>query len=192
VEELVRHCRASRGCSVRNPPERNRPERRGEAELLGTKKWSEINKLSKATDEDRAAVCAELEEEIRSYSLAELRRHLLITQQDLAAALNVIQRAASKLERADDLSLSRLRNAVEALGRTRSRRSHRRRALSTRTTWPVNKRRFRAAVRIVSTADIRTNGSNNYMSLDTHDRVFTAGQMREPSKSNRSVLVEMQ
>ena len=49
-------------------------------------------------------------------SLAELRRHLSITQEDLAAALNVNQPAVSKLERADDRSLRRLRNAVEAFG----------------------------------------------------------------------------
>ena len=45
-----------------------------------------------------------------------LRRHLSITQEDLAAALHVNQPAVSKLERADDMSLSRLRKAVEALG----------------------------------------------------------------------------
>ena len=89
---------------------------------MGTKKWSEIKKLSKATDADRAEARAELEEEIRSYTLAELRRHLSITQssrqhqEGLAAALHVNQPAVSKLERADDMSLSRLRNAVEALG----------------------------------------------------------------------------
>lgn len=83
---------------------------------MGTKKWSEIKKMSKATDEDRAAARAELGDEIRSFSLAELRRHLSITQEDLAAALNVNQPAVSKLERADDMSLSRLRKAVEALG----------------------------------------------------------------------------
>jgi hypothetical protein len=37
---------------------------------MGAKKWSEIKELSKATDEDRAEACAELDEEIRSYSLA--------------------------------------------------------------------------------------------------------------------------
>jgi transcriptional regulator with XRE-family HTH domain len=83
---------------------------------MGTKKWSEIKKLSKATAEDRAEARAEMDEEIRSYSLAELRRHLSITQEDLAAALHVNQPAVSKLERAEDMSLSRLRNAVEALG----------------------------------------------------------------------------
>jgi transcriptional regulator with XRE-family HTH domain len=83
---------------------------------MGTKKWSEIKKLSKATNADSAEARAELEEEIRSYSLAELRRHLSITQEDLAAALHVNQPAVSKLERADDMSLSRLRNGVEALG----------------------------------------------------------------------------
>ena len=49
-------------------------------------------------------------------SLAELRRHLSITQEDLAAALNVNQPAVSKLERADDRSLRRLRDAVKPLG----------------------------------------------------------------------------
>ena len=34
---------------------------------MGTKKWSEIKKLSKATDADRAEARAELEEEILSY-----------------------------------------------------------------------------------------------------------------------------
>lgn len=43
---------------------------------MGTKKWSEIKKLSMATEADRAEARAELDEEIRSYSLAELRRHL--------------------------------------------------------------------------------------------------------------------
>ncbi len=55
---------------------------------MGTKKWSEIKKLSKATDADRAEDRAESEDEIRSYSLAGLRRHQSITtQEDLAAAL---------------------------------------------------------------------------------------------------------
>ena len=73
----------------------------------------------------------ELEEEICRYSLAELRRDLSIAQEDLAAALDVNQPAVSKLERAAGMSLSRLRDAVEALvrRRTRSRRPHRRCAL---------------------------------------------------------------
>ena len=83
---------------------------------MGTKKWAEIKKLSKATDADRAEARAELEEEIRRYSLAELRRDLSIAQEDLAAALHVNQPAVSKLERAAGMSLSRLRDAVDALG----------------------------------------------------------------------------
>ena len=58
----------------------------------------------------------ELEEEICRYSLAELRRDLSIAQEDLAAALHVNQPAVSKLERAAGMSLSRLRDAVDALG----------------------------------------------------------------------------
>jgi transcriptional regulator with XRE-family HTH domain len=83
---------------------------------MGTKKWSEIKKQSKATAADRATARAELDEELRSYTFAELRRHLSITQEDLAAALHVNQPAVSKLERAEDMSISRLRGAVEALG----------------------------------------------------------------------------
>lgn len=62
---------------------------------------------------ESAEARAELEESIRSYSLGEFRRHLSITQEDLAAALHVNQPAVSKLERADDMSLSRLRNAAK-------------------------------------------------------------------------------
>ena len=35
---------------------------------MGTKKWAEIKKFSRATDTDRAEARAELEEEIRSLS----------------------------------------------------------------------------------------------------------------------------
>ena len=69
-----------------------------------------------STGREAARAEARAELEIRSYSLAELRRHLSITQEDLAAALHVNQPAVEKLERAVDMSLSRLRNAVEALG----------------------------------------------------------------------------
>ena len=68
VSELYRNCLDETGQT-------------DEEELMGTKKWAEIKKLSKATDADRAEARAELEEEIRRYCLAELRRHLSITQE---------------------------------------------------------------------------------------------------------------
>jgi ribosome-binding protein aMBF1 (putative translation factor) len=83
---------------------------------VSVKKWSEIKKDSKVTPDARARAKADLDQEIRTYSLAELRRDLAITQEELADALNVNQPAISKLERADDVSVSRLRSAVEALG----------------------------------------------------------------------------
>ena len=43
---------------------------------MGTKKWFEIKKLSKATEADRAEARAELDEEIRSYSAPELLSHV--------------------------------------------------------------------------------------------------------------------
>ena len=42
---------------------------------MGTKKWSEIKTLSKATIADRAEARAELDEEIHSYRALELLSH---------------------------------------------------------------------------------------------------------------------
>ncbi len=42
---------------------------------MGTKKWSEIKTLSKATIADRAEARAELDEEIRRFCAPELRTH---------------------------------------------------------------------------------------------------------------------
>lgn len=48
--------------------------------------------------------------------LYELRRALEISQEDLAAELEISQSAISQLERADDLRLSTLRRYLEKLG----------------------------------------------------------------------------
>lgn len=48
--------------------------------------------------------------------LAELPRELHVTQEDLARALDVSQSNVSPVERGGDLSLSTLRDYVEALG----------------------------------------------------------------------------
>ena len=83
---------------------------------MGTQKWAAIKAQSKATPESLAKAEQELNVGLRSYSLAEIRRVLGITQEQLAAVLEVNQPAISKLERADDVTIRRLGNAVKALG----------------------------------------------------------------------------
>ena len=48
--------------------------------------------------------------------LAELRKHVGLTQEELAAALGITQPSLSKLENQDDMQISTLRRLVEALG----------------------------------------------------------------------------
>lgn len=56
------------------------------------------------------------EETLMEIGLYELRRALEISQEDLAAELEVSQSAISQLERAGDLKLSTLRKYLEKLG----------------------------------------------------------------------------
>ncbi len=56
------------------------------------------------------------EETLMEVGLYELRRALHISQEDLAAELEISQSAISQLERADDLRLSTLRKYLERLG----------------------------------------------------------------------------
>ena len=55
------------------------------------------------------------EETLMEIGLYELRRALEISQEDLAAELEISQSAISQLERADDLRLSPLRKYLERL-----------------------------------------------------------------------------
>lgn len=56
------------------------------------------------------------EETLMEIGLYELRRALEISQEDLAAKLDISQSAISQLERAGDLRLSTLRRYLEKLG----------------------------------------------------------------------------
>lgn len=56
------------------------------------------------------------EETLMEIGLHELRRALEISQEDLAAELEISQSAISQLERAGDLKLSTLRKYLEKLG----------------------------------------------------------------------------
>ncbi len=87
---------------------------------MGTKKWADIKASVPQTPERQARVAqarAELDAELRSYNLSELRRLVSsVTQEELAAALDMNQSAVSKTERAEDMTVSRLRTTIEALG----------------------------------------------------------------------------
>ena len=89
---------------------------------MGTKKWAEIKASVPQTPERAARVAealAELEAELRFYNLGELRRLVsTMTQEELAVALDMNQSAISKTERAEDMTVSRLRTTIEALGGT--------------------------------------------------------------------------
>ena len=84
---------------------------------MGTKKWSEIKNRAPVSKELQIAAEAELRAEIREYNLTELRRLVSeLTQDDLGEALGINQSAVSKLERAEDMSISRLAQTIAALG----------------------------------------------------------------------------
>lgn len=69
---------------------------------MRTKKWSEIKRRAPVPEELRKAAEAEMRAEIREYNLAE--------------TLGINQSAVLKLERAEDMSISRLAQAIAALG----------------------------------------------------------------------------
>ena len=84
---------------------------------MGTKKWSEIKNRAAVPEELRKAAEVEMRAEIREYNLTELRRLVSeLTQDDLAETLGINQSAVSKLERAEDMSVSRLAQTIAALG----------------------------------------------------------------------------
>jgi transcriptional regulator with XRE-family HTH domain len=89
---------------------------------MGTRKWADIKASVPESPGREARVAqarAELEAEIRAYNLTELRKLVTsATQEELAEALDMNQSAVSKTERADDMTVSRLRSTVEALGGT--------------------------------------------------------------------------
>jgi transcriptional regulator with XRE-family HTH domain len=69
--------------------------------------------MSPAAQERAAAKAERLREEM---DLAELRRALLLSQEELAQTLNVGQAAIAKLERRTDMYVSTLRKVIAAMG----------------------------------------------------------------------------
>ena len=71
---------------------------------------------SKMTPESRVRAKARAKEMMAEMAIAELRRSVGMTQDELAASLGVKQPTLSRLETEDDMQISTLRRVIEALG----------------------------------------------------------------------------
>lgn len=70
----------------------------------------------KMTPESRTRADARAREMMAEMLLAEIRRFMDLTQEDLAGALGITQPTLSKMENQDDMQISTLRRLIEALG----------------------------------------------------------------------------
>jgi len=68
------------------------------------------------TPEQLAQADAESKGMMADMLLAEIRKFMGLTQEELASALGVTQPSLSKLENQDDMQVSTLRRLIEALG----------------------------------------------------------------------------
>ncbi|MGC8560965.1 MAG: helix-turn-helix domain-containing protein [Phycisphaerae bacterium] len=71
---------------------------------------------ARMTPRQRKMAEAQAKEMMAEMLLAEIRRSVGLTQQELARSLGVTQPSLSKLEKQDDMQISTLRRVVEALG----------------------------------------------------------------------------
>lgn len=81
-----------------------------------TKKYEELRNKVRARPGAAERVTARIAELEREASLADIRKALELTQQQLAASLGLAQPGISRIENETDLFVSTLRNYVEALG----------------------------------------------------------------------------
>jgi transcriptional regulator with XRE-family HTH domain len=79
-----------------------------------TNKWKSLKQ--KMSPQAQARVDARVRATLQSMPLAEIRKAIGLTQQDLAGKLDVAQGSVSKLENAADMYLTTLRKYIEALG----------------------------------------------------------------------------
>jgi len=70
----------------------------------------------KMTPQQLAQADAEAEEMMAEMLLAEIRKFMGFTQEELASAMGVTQPCLSKLENQTDMQISTLRRLIEALG----------------------------------------------------------------------------
>jgi DNA-binding XRE family transcriptional regulator len=78
------------------------------------KKFSELE--AKMSPESRARVEKKVNEMLAEMALAELRRALGFSQEELAGLLDVKQPSIAKLEQRTDMHISTLRDHIHALG----------------------------------------------------------------------------
>jgi DNA-binding XRE family transcriptional regulator len=71
---------------------------------------------AKMPPEAVARAKARAKEVLAEMLLAEIRKHVGLTQEELAANLGIRQPSLSKLEGQDDMQISTLRRLIEALG----------------------------------------------------------------------------
>jgi DNA-binding XRE family transcriptional regulator len=71
---------------------------------------------AKMPPEAVARAHARAKEALAEMLLAEIRKHVGLTQEELAATLGIRQPSLSKLEGQDDMQISTLRRLIEALG----------------------------------------------------------------------------
>lgn len=83
---------------------------------MKTRPWTEISAKDRADPAQAARIEAHKRAMRDALALAELRGQRGLTQESVAAALNVSQTRVSRIERQDDLYLSTLRQYVAALG----------------------------------------------------------------------------
>lgn len=70
----------------------------------------------KMSPQSRAQAEARAKEMMAEMLLAEIRKLVGLTQEDLAGTLGITQPSLSKLENQDDIQVSTLRRLIEALG----------------------------------------------------------------------------
>ncbi len=80
------------------------------------KHHSYLKLRAKMTPRQRVRAEAHANEMTAEMLLAEIRRSVGLTQQELASSLGVTQPSVSKPEKQDDMQISTLRRLVEALG----------------------------------------------------------------------------
>lgn len=78
------------------------------------KKFSELR--AKMSPEAQSLAAARAEVMLVQMQLQELRKHLSVSQVELAKAMNIEQAAISKFERREDMYVSTLREYIKALG----------------------------------------------------------------------------
>jgi transcriptional regulator with XRE-family HTH domain len=84
---------------------------------MATRRWREIREeKSKMSRAERAAIDAEVREDVARMRLGDLRRARHMTQRALADTLEMAQGDVSKLERRTDTYVRTLRSYIEALG----------------------------------------------------------------------------